>query len=62
MRDHPQALAELGALLARREPLYRQSDLEVDTTGRGIPEIVEEIARGLESLEVLELVDRPRGR
>ena len=51
MRDHPQALAELRALLAAREPLYRQADVTVETHARAVPEIVEEIVHALATLE-----------
>lgn len=47
MRDHPQALAELRALLARREPLYGQADVVVDTSGRSVESVVVEIAAKL---------------
>jgi XRE family aerobic/anaerobic benzoate catabolism transcriptional regulator len=49
MQDHPHALAELRALLAAREPLYRQADLVVDTTDRTLDEVVEQIATMLAS-------------
>ena len=57
MRDHPQALAELRALLAAREPLYRQADVCVETTGRAPAEVVEEIATALAALEPHARVD-----
>jgi len=33
MADHPDAMAELRAMLAAREPVYRQAHAEVDTAG-----------------------------
>jgi shikimate kinase len=56
MRDHPQALAELRALLAAREPLYRQADLTIETSGRGVADVVDEI---VERLTVLESATAP---
>jgi XRE family aerobic/anaerobic benzoate catabolism transcriptional regulator len=41
MADHPQAMADLRALLAAREPLYASADHTVDTSGRTVDEIVE---------------------
>jgi len=40
MADHPQAMADLRALLAAREPLYAGADRTVDTSGRTVDEIV----------------------
>ncbi|MFZ4736726.1 MAG: shikimate kinase [Bradymonadia bacterium] len=51
MRDHPHALAELRALLAAREPLYRQADVVVDTSSRPVAEVVEEVALAVEAAE-----------
>jgi XRE family transcriptional regulator, aerobic/anaerobic benzoate catabolism transcriptional regulator len=44
MTDHPQAMSDLRSLLAAREPLYANAAYTVDTTGRPVEEIVEEIA------------------
>lgn len=44
MADHPQAMADLRALLAAREPLYATADRTVDTSGRPVRSIVDEIA------------------
>lgn len=41
MADHPQAMADLRALLARREPLYARADRTVDTSGRTVEDIVD---------------------
>jgi XRE family aerobic/anaerobic benzoate catabolism transcriptional regulator len=40
MADHPQAMADLRALLATREPLYARADRIVDTSGRTVDDIV----------------------
>jgi XRE family aerobic/anaerobic benzoate catabolism transcriptional regulator len=53
MSDHPQAMSDLRSLLAMREPLYASAAHIVDTSGRPVDRIVEEIA-GL-SRERLEL-------
>jgi XRE family transcriptional regulator, aerobic/anaerobic benzoate catabolism transcriptional regulator len=45
MADHPQAMSDLRALLATREPLYASASHTVDTNSRPIDRIVEEIAR-----------------
>ena len=50
MADHPQAMADLRALLAAREPLYASADRTVDTSGRKIDEIVDELSRGTNSI------------
>ncbi|HEX5473385.1 MAG TPA: shikimate kinase [Vicinamibacterales bacterium] len=44
MADHPQAMADLRALLAAREPLYESAEYTVQTSGRVIAEVVDEIA------------------
>jgi XRE family transcriptional regulator, aerobic/anaerobic benzoate catabolism transcriptional regulator len=44
MANHPQAMSDLRALLATREPLYAAASHTVDTTGRPVDRIVEEIA------------------
>ena len=44
MADHPQAMADLRALLASREPLYADAQHTVDTSGRPINQIVEEVS------------------
>jgi XRE family aerobic/anaerobic benzoate catabolism transcriptional regulator len=43
MADHPQAMADLRALLAAREPLYAKADHTIDTSGRTVAQIVEEL-------------------
>jgi XRE family aerobic/anaerobic benzoate catabolism transcriptional regulator len=44
MADRPQAMADLRAILAAREPLYASAAHTVDTSGRSAAEIVEDIA------------------
>jgi len=44
MADHPQAMADLRALLAAREPLYSAADRTVETSGRSVRSVVEEVA------------------
>jgi XRE family aerobic/anaerobic benzoate catabolism transcriptional regulator len=44
MADHPQAMADLRALLSAREPLYAGADHTVDTSGRAVDEIVDDLA------------------
>ncbi len=44
MTDHPQAMSDLRALLAAREPLYAAAAHTIDTSGRAIDAIVESIA------------------
>ena len=44
MADHPQAMADLRALLAAREPLYASADHVVDTSGRTVDEIVGDLS------------------
>ncbi len=45
--DHPDAMAELRAHLAAREPMYAQARFSVDTSGRTPAEVAEAIARAL---------------
>jgi XRE family transcriptional regulator, aerobic/anaerobic benzoate catabolism transcriptional regulator len=44
MADHPQAMSDLRSLLATREPLYASASHTVETSGRPVDRIVEEIA------------------
>jgi XRE family aerobic/anaerobic benzoate catabolism transcriptional regulator len=44
MANHPQAMSDLRSLLATREPLYASAAHTVDTSGRPVERIVEEIA------------------
>lgn len=43
MANHPQAMSDLRALLASREPLYAAADHKVVTTGRTVDDIVDEV-------------------
>ena len=45
MKDHPQAMADLRALLAARESLYASADHVIDTSTTSINQIVSEIVR-----------------
>jgi XRE family aerobic/anaerobic benzoate catabolism transcriptional regulator len=47
MADNPDAMAELRAMLAAREPLYRQAHIQVDTSGRDPAEIAGTVAGAL---------------
>ena len=47
MADHPQAMADLRTLLAAREPLYASADHTVDTSGRTVKAIVDDLSRTL---------------
>jgi XRE family aerobic/anaerobic benzoate catabolism transcriptional regulator len=44
MANHPQAMSDLRALLVAREPLYATAAHVVDTSGRTIDRIVDELA------------------
>jgi len=44
MANHPQAMSDLRSLLAAREPLYAAAAHTVETSGRAVERIVEEIA------------------
>ncbi len=48
MADHPQAMSDLRSLLAAREPLYAAAAHTIDTSGRPVDRIVEEIAGVME--------------
>jgi XRE family transcriptional regulator, aerobic/anaerobic benzoate catabolism transcriptional regulator len=43
MVNHPQAMADLRALLAAREPLYAAADHTINTSAVRIPRVVDEI-------------------
>jgi XRE family aerobic/anaerobic benzoate catabolism transcriptional regulator len=47
MVDHPQAMADLRALLASREPLYAQAAVTVETTGAPVARAAQTIARSV---------------
>lgn len=44
MESNPHAFAQLEALLARRIPLYEQADVTLDTRGRTVDAVVDELA------------------
>ena len=48
MADHPQARAELRALLASRRALYELANLRIDTSKKNIPDTVAEIVANLQ--------------
>lgn len=48
MTDHPQAREALRELVARRDPLYRQADLTIDTSGLTVAQTVDRVARVLQ--------------
>jgi XRE family aerobic/anaerobic benzoate catabolism transcriptional regulator len=43
MADNRQAMEDLRRILKERDPLYRRADVQVDTSGRGVAEVLEEI-------------------
>ncbi len=43
MADRPQAMADLRAILAARDPLYAAADYAIDTSGRSVGQIVDEL-------------------
>jgi XRE family aerobic/anaerobic benzoate catabolism transcriptional regulator len=45
MADHPQAMADLRALLAAREPLYALADHTVDTSSSTVEKVVDAVDR-----------------
>jgi XRE family aerobic/anaerobic benzoate catabolism transcriptional regulator len=47
MAHHPQAMADLRTLLATREPLYASADHTVDTSGRTVDAIVDDLAEAV---------------
>jgi XRE family aerobic/anaerobic benzoate catabolism transcriptional regulator len=48
MADHPQAMHDLRALLAAREPLYSAAAITVDTSRKPVGEVVDAVVRALE--------------
>jgi XRE family aerobic/anaerobic benzoate catabolism transcriptional regulator len=47
MADHPQAMADLRALLTERESLYAAADHTIDTSNVAVDSVVESITRAL---------------
>jgi XRE family aerobic/anaerobic benzoate catabolism transcriptional regulator len=52
MTNHPQAREALRDLVARRDPLYRQADLTIDTSGLTVAQTLDRIAAFSEQLGV----------
>jgi XRE family aerobic/anaerobic benzoate catabolism transcriptional regulator len=50
MADHPQAMADLRALLAAREPLYASADHTIDTSSMSAARVTDFIARTIAGL------------
>lgn len=46
MRDRPRAMNELRQLLAAREPLYREAETVIDTSGAPLRSVVERVLEG----------------
>jgi len=49
MKEHPQARDALRDLVARRDPLYRQADVIVDTAGLTVARTVNRVADGIDN-------------
>ena len=47
MQGRPRALQELEELLARREPLYKRCEIEIETSGRSVADVVRSIEERL---------------
>ncbi len=47
MADNERAFTDLRRLLTVREPYYRRADLVVETSGRAVPDIVDELVQRL---------------
>lgn len=58
MADSERAFADLRAMLAEREPLYRLADLVIDTEGRSVLEVVDAAAAGLAAMQAAALQPR----
>ena len=48
MANHPQAMADLRALLAARETLYASADHTIDTSGVKVERVVANIQKALD--------------
>jgi len=53
MRDNPQAMDELRAILTSREELYSKAEAMVDTSGRSLEESKRELLASIRRLEIL---------
>jgi XRE family aerobic/anaerobic benzoate catabolism transcriptional regulator len=49
MADNDQAFADLRRILEQRDGLYRQAEFVVDTSARGVGDVVETIAGAIEA-------------
>lgn len=58
MRGRPAAMADLKALLARREPLYSEAHLTVKTGGKSPGKIVSEIIEAMPARRITDRVNR----
>jgi XRE family transcriptional regulator, aerobic/anaerobic benzoate catabolism transcriptional regulator len=47
MAGNREAMDDLRRILQQREPLYAQADLAIDTTGRRVDDVVDELAKAL---------------
>jgi XRE family aerobic/anaerobic benzoate catabolism transcriptional regulator len=54
MAGNRQAMADLQAILATREAMYRRADRILDTSGRSVQASIDELSRLLETLEKAE--------
>ena len=50
MKEHPQAREALRELVARRDPLYRQADVTIETAGLNVARTVNRVADALEGI------------
>ncbi len=62
MADHPQAMNDLRALLASREPLYSAAMMTIDTSAKHANEVVEELTERLVRYRELARPHLPRAR
>ena len=49
MANHPRAMAELRSILAEREPLYAQCEIEVGTSGKSVDEVASDVRARLDA-------------
>jgi XRE family aerobic/anaerobic benzoate catabolism transcriptional regulator len=49
MAQNPEAMSDLERILAEREPLYRQADVTVETSGKSVEQVSEECLAYLRS-------------
>jgi XRE family aerobic/anaerobic benzoate catabolism transcriptional regulator len=41
MAQNPEAMSDLERILAEREPLYRQADITIETSGKSVEQVLE---------------------